>query len=35
MSDKPTAEQVQEQIKALEEIKPRVRRTPMFGGDNH
>ena len=32
---KPTVEQVQQEIAALKEIKPRVRRYTFFGDDNH
>lgn len=33
--DKPTAEQVQAEIAALKEIKPKVRHYSFFGDDNH
>lgn len=32
---KPNDEQIQKEIKRLEEIKPRVRHFSMFGDDNH
>ncbi len=32
---KPTREQVQEEIKKLQEMKPKVQRTTLFGDNNH
>lgn len=32
---KPSSEQVQQEIAALKEIKPKVRRYTFFGDDNH
>ncbi len=32
---KPTKEQVQAEIEKLQEIKPKVRRTTLFGDNNH
>ncbi len=35
MRNAPTPEQVQQEIAALREIKPKVRRRTFFGDDNH
>lgn len=35
MANKPTPKEVKAEIAALKEMKPKVRRFTLFGGDNH